>query len=144
MSKLKKFGFLAIGLLTLVAVALYAFAPLASVPGYSIAGYKAIYEKGAKFCFMVLLTLILLLALCVAGFVGIKKGGSKVALFISAGLAILTAVFCFLSKKFYFSANGASARAALVDLGIGALMAGIIAIIDAVILVVVALFDKKN
>lgn len=136
MGFLKKKGYLISAIVGLVAVALYLFLPAMKMDYMGISdtenGLNCLTgNDGGEFVIMMLIAVVAMVAGAVVAFLSAKKEGDLFK-YIAAACFVVGAILCFLTKNFYLSANDLSAMKSLFDLGIGAILAGILSIVSAV------------
>ena len=134
MNFLKKKGYLVAAIAGLVAVVFYLFLPVAKIAGFSANGLDCMLgngdSEGGKFVFMMLVAVALLVAGAVVSYLSANKEGDLFK-YVAAACFVVGAIFCFMSKDFWCSANSLSSVKSYYDLGIGAIFAGICSIVAA-------------
>ncbi len=136
MKALKKYApFVAIGAAVL-ALILYVFLPVLKIPGDEISVWDSMTKEGYKKTPMIVVTVILAIVSVAAAVVAFFKDKIKfladkadIVNYVVAGVLALTVIFMFSSKGFIVTDYGWKEIASLVDLGIGAILGGILNIV---------------
>ena len=81
---------------------------------------------------MILVTVVLAIASVALAVVCYLKGANEMLRYVATAVMVVTAVFCFSSKGFIVTDMGAKDYASMFDLGIGAILGGILFIVSAV------------
>ena len=96
-------------------------------------GVTALFGRdGGKFVFMMLLAVLFAVAGAVLSALNFLKPGKDLFMYIATGCFVVAAILVFLTKNFYLSANDLTALKSYVDLGIGAILGGVLCILAAV------------
>lgn len=130
MKELKKWAPLAAIIASALALVLYVFAPVIK---HEIAGTATVWDsiKDDKIP-MILVTVVLAIASVALAVVCYLKGANEMLRYVAVAVMVVTAVFCFSSKGFIVTDMGMKDYASMFDLGIGAILGGILFIVSAV------------
>ena len=132
MKALKKWAPLAAIVATALALILYVFAPVLTMDMMGTTSKTSVWDslKDEKVP-MIIVTVLLVIASVAMAVVNYLKNNEKIN-YAAAAVMVVTAIFCFSSKAFILSDKDIpSAMAKYFDLGIGAILAGILLIVSA-------------
>ena len=132
MKALKKWAPLAAIVATALALILYVFAPVLTMDMMGMTSKTSVWDslKDEKVP-MIIVTVLLVIASVVMAVMNYLKNNEKIN-YAAAAVMVVTAIFCFSSKAFILSDQDIpSAMAKYFDLGIGAILAGILLIVSA-------------
>ncbi len=145
MKALKKWAPLAAIVMTALALILYVFAPVLKMEMMGMSETTSVWDSlDEDKTPMIVVTVVLAIASVAMAVVNYLKNNEKLG-YAAVAVMVVTAIFCFSSKAFIMSDKDvASAVAKYFDLGIGAILAGILFVVSAAAVILPKFLKDKE